>query len=158
MQNIQRHIDGYDYSSDKSLLQLHVIHKFLSEDSYWCKQIPLKTLELAVENSFCIGMYKDGNQVGFSRIITDYSTFAYLADVFVLEGHRGKSISKNMMSLIMELDWIGQVRRFSLATVDAHGLYTQFGFRTPEHPDRLMEIVRPRMYELAAEKLAGDPA
>ncbi|MXV15327.1 GNAT family N-acetyltransferase [Hufsiella ginkgonis] len=147
MNHIQYQANDVVVSSDKSLLQFGVIHRYLSEEAYWSKKIPGHTVRTAIENSFCIGIYVAGNQVGFCRIISDYATFGYLADVFVLDGHRGKGLSKLMMKLIMELPWIRELRRFTLATVDAHGLYGQFGFVSPKFPDRLMEITKPKMYE-----------
>ena len=152
MQQIH-HEAGYLFSSDKARLQPDVIHQYLSEEAYWSKKIPLQTVLTAIEHSFCIGIYTDdGLQVGFARIVTDYATFGYLADVFVKTEHRGKGLSKLLMKLITELPWIRGLRRFTLATVDAHGLYRQFGFQDPAHPERLLEIVRPGMYEHAQEK------
>ena len=147
MQQVQSEHRGYRYSSDKSLLQIPVIHRYLAEDSYWSEQIPLATVQAAIANSYCIGIYQGDTQVGFARIVTDYATFGYLADVFVLPEHRGIGLSKFMMECITGLDWVNRLRRFSLATLDAHGLYTKFGFRAPEHPDRLLEITRPGMYK-----------
>ncbi len=147
MEQVQSEHRGYRYSSDKSLLQIPVIHRYLAEDAYWSEQIPLATVQTAIENSFCIGIYQGEIQVGFARIVTDYATFGYLADVFVLPEHRGIGLSKFLMECITALDWVNGLRRFSLATLDAQGLYSQFGFRSPEHPDRLLEITRPGMYK-----------
>ncbi|MDF3077535.1 MAG: family N-acetyltransferase [Sphingobacteriaceae bacterium] len=146
MDGIETTFQDYTISSDKCLLQLDKIHHFLSVEAYWSKNIPKEVVTKAIENSFCVGIYLDGGQVGFCRIITDYSTFGYLADVYVLEAHRGKGLSKAMMAAIMELSWVNKLRRFTLATLDAHGLYKQFGFDQPKYPERLMEITKPNIY------------
>lgn len=146
MDGIQINFRDYTISSDKSLLQLEEVHRFLSVEAYWSKNIPRELIRTGIENSFCIGVYHAGKQVGIARIITDYATFGYLADVFIEETHRGKGLSKAMMAAIMELDWVKGLRRFTLATLDAHGLYKQFGFDQPKYPDRLMEITKPKIY------------
>jgi GNAT superfamily N-acetyltransferase len=136
----------YTISSDVSMLDVEEIHRYLSEESYWSKNIPLSVVNASIENSFCIGAYYKGEQIGFARIITDYATFGYLADVYILEGHRGKGLSKKLMKFILKLDWVKSLRRFMLATVDAHGLYRQFGFKEFLHPSRMMEINQPGIY------------
>lgn len=146
MEGIQVSCNGYTISSDKGLLKLDEIHHFLSLEAYWSKNISKEIVQNAIENSFCIGIYYSGEQVGFARIITDYATFGYLADVFILKTHRGKGLSKAMMAVIMNLTWVKMLRRFSLATLDAQGLYRQFGFENPKNPERLMEIVKPSIY------------
>ena len=147
MQQINKNIDGYLISSDKSLLQIDIIHKFLS-GAYWSIDIPKETIQKAIEHSFCIGIYADDRrQVGFARIITDYTTFGYLADVFVLEEHRGKGLSKAMMTAVMELEWINGLRNFSLRTMDAQGLYKQFGFTEITNPERSMHILKMDIYK-----------
>ena len=136
----------YRFSTIKSQLQIQVIHNFLSNDAYWSKNIPLEVVQKAIENSICIGIYDGESQVGFARIISDEATFAYLADVFVLPDYRGKGLSKALMSFIMSWDWVAQIRRFTLATRDAHGLYAAFGFAPPAKPEINMEISRPGIY------------
>lgn len=146
MQQINKSIDGYLISSDKSLLQIDVMHKFLS-GAYWSIDIPRETIQKAIEHSFCIGIYAHNKQqAGFARIITDYTTFGYLADVFVLEEHRGKGLSKAMMAAVMELNWINGLRNFSLRTMDAQGLYRQFGFTEITNPERSMHILKMDIY------------
>ena len=123
--------EGFLYSTDKSKLNVPYIHAFLCEKSYWAQGIPLDFVERSIENSVSIGIYsiKDGmSQIGFARVITDFTTFAYLGDVFVDEAYRGKGISKNLMSFILEMEGIKTLRRFILATSDAHTLYSRFGF------------------------------
>jgi GNAT superfamily N-acetyltransferase len=139
--------NGYTLSADKSLLQIDVIHNYLSKESYWAKNIPVDTVKKSIEGAFCIGIYNNGQQVGFARVISDYATFGYLADVFVLPAHRGKGLSKAMMKFIMEEEWVQGLRNIMLGTQDAHGLYAQFGFTTVNPPDRYMSVFKMRVYE-----------
>lgn len=110
-------------------------------------------MEIAIENSFCIGIYRNTEQIGFGRIVTDYATYGYLADVFVLEPFRGKGIAKEFMKYVMALGFVKQYRRFSLGTRDAHGLYAQFGFSELKAPERMMEIHQPDIYQQLKSKL-----
>ena len=143
--------EGYSISSDSALLDLEVIHGFISQ-SYWAKAIPKNLVERMVKNALCFGAYHHQAQVGFARIISDYTTFAYLADVFVLPEHRGKGLSKALMETIIAHPDLQGLRRWMLVTLDAHGLYEQFGFKPLTHPERHMEIVDHGMYEkMAAE-------
>ena len=135
-----KNIDGFLYSTDKSKLQPEVIHTFLAQRSYWAQNVPLEIVKQAIEGSVCFAIYDGKNQIGFARIITDDATFAYLADVFVLEEYRGRGLSKQLMQYIMEYPAVSKIRRFMLATKDAHGLYAQFGFKPMKEPDRFMEI------------------
>lgn len=146
MKHIMNMHGNYLITTDKSLLKPAEVHKWLSNKAYWSKGIPYDLVKSAFDHSFCIGALHEGKQVSYARLITDYTTFAYLADVYVAEEHRGKGISKKMMELIMELPWVQRLRRFMLATLDAHQLYEQFGFAQPGHPERLMEINRPAVY------------
>ena len=137
---------GYKISSQISDMDLSVIHGYLTQ-SYWAKNTPVNTLEIAINNSLCFGVFTDdGNQVAFARMITDTATFAYLADVFVLEGHRGKGISKYLMQNIVEHPKLQGIRRMALATSDAHGLYQQFGFTALSSPASFMELHQPDVY------------
>jgi GNAT superfamily N-acetyltransferase len=146
MQPITITYNGYTITTDKALMRVEDVHLWLSTEAYWCKRIPFDVVKTAFDNSYCIGILKDGRQVGYARFVTDYSVFAYLADVYVAEAHRGQGLSKKMMEILMGLDWVQKLRRISLATVDAHGLYEQFGFKQPAIPERLMEIIRPNIY------------
>lgn len=132
---------NYHISTDKSKLDLKVIHSFLS-NSYWAKGRSLKILKLTIKHSLCFGLYYKNRQVGFARVITDYATFAYLADVFIIEGFRGKGLSKWMMKVIFDYGETEQVRRWLLATTDAHGLYEKFGFQGLKDPKIMMEMFR----------------
>jgi N-acetylglutamate synthase-like GNAT family acetyltransferase len=145
----QRPPDDYEISADVSRLDVAVIHKFLAEDSYWSRGIPRSTVERAIENSLCFGVYHGAAQVGFARVVTDRSTFALLADVFILEAHRGKGLSKELMRRVVEHEDVQGLRRFLLLTSDAHGLYSQFGFKEIGSPARFMEVLRPDIYQSA---------
>jgi len=133
--------NGFIFSDDVQKLNLTAIHHYLSTQSYWAKEIPIATVARSVENSLCFGIYKDTVQVGFARWITDKSTFAYLADVYVEEPFRNQGLSKKLMSLMLFHPDLQGLRRYMLATVDAHGLYEQFGFKPIENPERLMGVV-----------------
>jgi GNAT superfamily N-acetyltransferase len=136
---MEKHIKGYLFSTDKKKLQITYIHHFLSEESYWAKNIPLQIVENAIEGSICFGIYDKEQQIGFARIITDYATFGYLADVFIDKEYRGRGLSKELMNFILEYPIIKTLRRFMLATKDAHNLYAQFGFNALKEPARFME-------------------
>lgn len=135
----------YEISTKPDLLDLAVIHAFLTQ-SYWSPGIPLSVVERAVRNSLCFGLYLGAEQVGFARVVTDKATFAYLADVFVLEAHRGKGLSKWLMKVIKEHEDLQGLRRFMLGTKDAHSLYKQFEFSELANPSRMMEILKPDVY------------
>lgn len=136
----------YLISDDKKLLDLKVIHRYLAEDSYWGLGIPLETVSKSIANSLCIAVYQNKSLVGFSRIVSDYSTFAYLCDVFVSQEFRGKGISKRMMQFIMQHPDLQNLRRWMLMTKDAHLLYKQFGWNELSNPDKAMEISHPNIY------------
>ena len=127
-------------STDPALLDLDVIHGFLSR-SYWAAGIPRELVDRALRHSLCFGAFADGRQVGFARVISDYATYAYVSDVFALESHRGRGVGKHLMAAIVAHPDLQGLRRWSLATRDAHGLYRQFGFTEPRHPERQMEIL-----------------
>lgn len=139
-------VPGYRISTKLEEMDLSVIHGYLSQ-SYWARDIPLATLQRALQNSLCFGVFTDnGEQVGFARMITDRATFAYLADVFILDAHRGKSLSKWLMQAITENPDLQGLRRSVLATRDAHGLYRQFGYTALNKPETFMECWRPDVY------------
>ena len=127
-------------------LQLDVIYGYLSR-SYWSENIPRAIVEKSVKNSFCFGVYHFDTQVGFARLITDYCTFAYLADVFILEQYRGKGLSKWLMHEILRHPDLQTLRRWNLSTADAHGLYQKFGFTALKKPEVYMELVFPDIYK-----------
>jgi len=123
-----------------------MIYAFLSQDSYWAKNIPRETVERAIEHSLCFGAFDGIAQVGFARVITDYATFAYLADVFVLPSHRGRGIAKQIMEAIATHPELHGLRRWHLVTRDAHSLYAQFGFEPIDAPERHMMKLRRNAY------------
>ncbi|GAB3779123.1 GNAT family N-acetyltransferase [Spirosoma horti] len=133
-------IQEYTISTDKKKLDLEVIHQFLSQEAYWCKNIPVEIVKRAIDNSLCFGVYQGTSQVGFARVITDLATFGYLADVFILPEHRGKGLSKQLVAFIRDYPSLQGLRRMMLFTLDAHGLYKQFGFAPVENPENVLAI------------------
>lgn len=131
--------DDYLISTDPALLNIPLIHDFISNQSYWGQGRKIETVQRALNNSLNFGLYKHDEQVGFARVVTDYCTFAWLADVFVLEGQRGTGLSKWLMEVIISHPQLVNMRRWVLATKDAHGLYAQFGFQPLLQPERWME-------------------
>lgn len=127
-------------------MDVFAIHRFLSEDSYWAKGIPFELVDNSLQHSFCIGAFIDDQQIGFGRVITDYTTFGWLADFYVLEAYRGQGISKQMLACLFEQAWAKRLRRIMLNTKDAHGLYRQFQFRDLANPTFLQEIYRPGVH------------
>jgi GNAT superfamily N-acetyltransferase len=150
----EREREGCLISTDPAKLDLDVIHGFLSR-AYWSEDVPRSTLERAIRNSLCFGVYVDGRQAGFARVVTDRATFAYIADVFILEPHRGRGLSKQMMGVIRSHPDLQGLRRWSLATRDAHGLYSQFGFTPLQMPERHMEILHLEIYKKVLRAGAG---
>jgi GNAT superfamily N-acetyltransferase len=137
---------NFHISTDKNLLDIDVIHKFLSEESYWANRRTREQTERAIENSICFGLYDGARQIGFARVVSDRATFAYLGDVFVLEGYRGKGLSKMLMDAVVSYPELQGLRRWLLATKDAHGLYEQFDFAPLRLPERWMERTAPDAY------------
>jgi N-acetylglutamate synthase-like GNAT family acetyltransferase len=138
----------YEISTDKSRLDLELIHDFLCFRSYWALGIPKEIVRKAVENSLCFGVYHpQAGQVGFARVITDHATFAYLSDVFILENHRKAGLSKHLVEHILRYPELQELRRFLLITKDAHRLYAQFGFKPINHPENFMQINDPNAYQ-----------
>jgi len=136
----------YLITTDPARVDLAVVHGFLSE-SYWAKGIPLETVRRAVEHSLNFSVYDGARQVGFARVITDYATFAYLGDVFVLETHRGRGLSRWLMEVIVAHPELQGFRRWVLLTRDAHGLYRKVGFKPIAAPERYMELWVPEVYQ-----------
>lgn len=138
--------NGFVFSDKKELLQLDSIHHYLSEESYWAKNIPFETVKRSIDHSLCFGVYKDQQQIGFARWITDSATFGWLCDVYIEEEFRGLGLSKKLMSFMIFHPNLQGLRRYQLATLDAHGLYEQFGFTPIQNPERQMGIVIPNAY------------
>lgn len=141
----ERYEKDYCISTDKSRLDIRVIHSFLNT-SYWAAGIPLETIERSIAGSLCFGVYRASEQIGFARVISDLATFAYLADVFILEAYRGRGLSKWLLETILAHPDLQGLRRWLLATRDAHELYQKFGFEPFNKPDRWMEIHNPEIY------------
>jgi GNAT superfamily N-acetyltransferase len=146
VQSSETRRDGFVISTDKQRLDIELVHGFLTQ-SYWAKGIPREVVALSIENSFCFGIYGDGQQVGFARVITDYATYAYIADVFVLDSLRGRGLGKWLMERITEHPRLQGLRRWTLATRDAHGLYAQYGFTALKRPENFMELHNPEIYQ-----------
>jgi GNAT superfamily N-acetyltransferase len=131
--------DGFEINTSRKKLDLDVITKFLNESSYWAGGRSRQTVERSIRNSLNFGIYKGAQQVGFARVITDYATFAWVADVFVLDGERGRGLSKWLMDVMIAHPKLQKFRRWVLATKDAHGLYRKYGFTELKKPERWME-------------------
>jgi GNAT superfamily N-acetyltransferase len=134
-------------STDRARLDVGVIHDYLSNKSYWAKGRSVETVRRSIENSLAFGLYKGDEQIGFARVITDYATFAWLADVFVLEQFRGQGLGKWMVDCVISHPQLQGFRRWVLATKDAHELYRPFGFAELSRPERWMERPDPKMQE-----------
>ena len=140
-------------STDPALLDLDAIHGFLT-NCYWAKGIPRETVARSIEHSLCFGVYDGGGkQVGFARVVSDFATVAYLGDVFILESHRGRGLSKWMMGCITSHPALQGLRRWILLTRDAHALYAKFGFTPVAKPDRYMELHNPAVYQAVVQEL-----
>ena len=135
----------YEISTERSRLDVALIHDYL-RSSYWAQDIPRAVVERSIQHSLCFGAFLDGRQTAFARVVTDYATFAYVADVFVVPEHRGRGISKLLLRAILEHPELQGLRRFLLATHDAHGLYAQFGFQPLAHPEHFMTVHKPDVY------------
>ena len=134
--------EAYQISTDKSLLNIDMMHDYLSQESYWAKNIPRDIVEKAVENSLCFGLYINDEQIGFARMITDTATFAYLADVFVLAAYRKKGLASWMMEVILEHPQLQGLRGILLRTRDAQELYKKFGWEELSEENRKRFMVR----------------
>ena len=128
-------------TTDKSKLNLDLVHKFLNT-AYWSKGRSIEIINKSVENSLCFGVYNKNEQLGFARVVTDFSIFAYLADVFILEEYRSLGIGKKLIQTILEYPELKDIKRWMLATTDAHKFYSQFGFNNLDQPEKFMEMKR----------------
>lgn len=137
---------AFDISTDRDRLDVELIHRFLSEESYWAQNRTLEQTRTAIQNSLCFGAYSGGRQVAFGRVVTDFATFAYVGDVFVLEEFRGQGLGKALMQAMISHPDLQGLRRWVLATRDAHTLYEGFGFHSLKFPERWMERPAPDAY------------
>lgn len=147
--DIKREIQAGDYtiSTNRKKLDREYIHDCIANKTYWAQGIPRNVTDASIDNALCLGIYQDTRQVGFARLITDYATFGYLADVFVDEEHRGKGLSKKMLDFLFGLPELLVLRRIMLGTRDAHSLYSRYGFKPLAAPNNFMEIHRPDIYK-----------
>jgi len=135
--------DEYEISTDPARIDRPLVHEFLTNESYWARGIPRDVVDRCIENSLCFGLYREAEQVGFARVVTDRAAIAYLGDVFVVTGHRGRGLGKRLVETVMAHPDLQGLRRFMLGTEDAHSLYERFGFRSLANPERMMEIASP---------------
>jgi GNAT superfamily N-acetyltransferase len=135
----ERTVDGILFSTDRTRLDIDAIHTFLAGESYWVPGIHRELVERSIERSLCFGAYEGARQLGFARVVTDGAGFAYLCDVFVVDAARGRGLGKQLMEFVFAHPELQRVRRFMLATRDAHGLYAQYGFTPLASPDTFME-------------------
>lgn len=138
--------EGFVFSDDSSLIDPVAVHHYLSTQSYWAQGIPLEVVKKSIQHSLCFGIYKENVQIGFARWVTDKATFAHLADVYIEEPYRGLGLSKKLMSLMLFHKDLQGLRRYQLSTLDAHGLYSQFGFKALEDPSMMMAVVIKNAY------------
>ena len=142
-------MEHFRITTETAELDLPLIHRFLSGHTYWAKGIPFALVQRSIDHSLCFGGFLGKSQVAFARVISDYTTFANLVDVFVLPEHRGKGYGKSLMDAVFAHPQLQGLRRFTLATGDAHRLYAQYGFTAPLYPESLMERYFPGMYAAA---------
>jgi len=139
--------DGYVVSTEPGRLDVVAIHNFLAEESYWARGIAREVVERALSNSLCFGLYADERQIGFARVITDYATYGYLNDVYVLAAHRGRGLGKWLLGCVITHPDLTGLRRFGLTTRDGQALYAQFGWTALHYPERHMERLPPDYYQ-----------
>ena len=135
-----------EISTDRSRMDVTMIHAYLTSESYWAKGIPRELVQRSIDHSLCFGAFDAGAQVGFARVVTDYATFGYLADVFVLPSHRGRGVGQEIVRAVMTHPALQELRRWHLVTRDAHALYARFGFTPLDAPEKHMVIARPDAY------------
>lgn len=140
-------LTDYTITTEATRIDVKAAHAFLTQ-SYWSPGVPIEIVERAIRNSLCFAILKNGQQVGFGRVVTDKATFAYLADVYILDEHRGRGLSKRLIEEVLKHPDLQGLRRFLLATKDAHGLYSQFGFKELANPSRMMEVHNPNAYKV----------
>lgn len=136
-----------EINNDPQQLDIALIHRFLTEESAWAKGIPLDKVQQSIAHSLCFGGYEDGQQIAFARVVSDYTTFAYLMDVFVVKEQRGRGLSRQLVAAVKAHSQLQHLRRFMLASIDARGLYQKFGFQALGKPEIMMEINVPDIYQ-----------
>jgi GNAT superfamily N-acetyltransferase len=144
MKALELHRKGYTISTEKARLDIPLIHEYLSQHSYWARERPMKVVQRSIQHSLCFGVYKEDEQVGFARVVTDYATFSWLCDVFILAAHRGRGLGKWLIATVVGHPDLQNSNQFLLATRDAHKLYQRYGgFNPLTVPEKWM--VRPKM-------------
>lgn len=138
--------NGFVISTDRARLDIDAIQRFLSEESYWAKKRSREKTRTAIDNSICFGVYRGEQQIGFARVVSDQATFAYIGDVYIIKEYQGRALGKWLMETIIAHPDLQGLRRWVLATRDAHGLYEKTGFGPLVHPDRWMELTAPDAY------------
>ena len=147
MKIIETHFEEYFITTDQSKMDVVAIHDFLSKYSGWSKNIPFEKVKKSIENSLNFGLFHNGKQIGFARIISDFSTIAYLGDVYILENYRGQGLSNQLMETVLGHPDLQGLRRWILLTSTAKWLYKKYGFTKPSQPDIYMELFDPNVYQ-----------
>ena len=147
MEIIEQAFGEYLITTDKTKLDVIAIHDFLSKYSGWSDNIPFEKVKKSIENSLNFGLFHNDNQIGFARVISDFSTIAYLGDIYVLENYRGKGLSKKLMESVMKHPNLQELRRWILLTSTAEWLYEKYGFNKLPKPDLYMELFNPNIYK-----------
>ncbi len=138
--------DEFVISTDQTKFDINAIHDFLSNETHWARGIPYELVEKSIRNSYSFGLYHDDKQIGLARVITDFVTLAYIGDLYILEQYRGQGLAKWLMEVIKQSPKLQNIRKWLLKTRNMHGLYTKFGFKSPEKPENFMEIAHKNMY------------
>ena len=146
MQIINSTKDNFTITTDRNKIDIYAVHDFLSNQSYWSKNIPMETVERAIDNSLNFGLFHFEKQIGYARVISDFATIAYLGDVYVLPEYRGQGLSKWLMQEVMAHPDLQRLRRWILLTSDAHRLYKQYGWKEIAKPELYMEFHNPEVY------------
>lgn len=152
METIQQTFGEFFITTDKTKMDVTAIHDFLSKYSGWSDNIPFEKVKISIENSLNFGLFHNGNQIGFARVISDFSTIAYLGDIYVLDNYRGQGLSKKLMESVMTHPNLQRLRRWILLTSTAEWLYEKYGFAKVPKPEIYMELFNPNVYKNTAEE------
>lgn len=147
MESIENNFNNYTISTDKNKMDIDAIHDFLSNHSGWSDNIPIEKVQIAIDNSLNFGLFHQGNQIGFARVISDFATIAYLGDIYVLDKYRGQGLSKKLMDAVMNHPNLQGLRRWILLTSTADWLYEKYGFTKLPKPEIYMELYNPDVYK-----------
>ena len=148
--------DSFVISDDRARVDRNLVHRYLRDDSYWSHGVPRDVVDRSIDNSLCLSLFDGDDQVGFARLITDRSTFSFLADVFVLPSHRGRGLARWLVQIVLDHPDLEGQRRILLGTDDAHGLYAQLGFTPLDQTERFMDIFRPAPAIYASESASEE--